>query len=121
MKQLRADLAISEEIKWDDVSSQILTPGEKILEGKILFHKIEDGVVKAQIDKLKERSDQVEKEYEPVKENIPFDTFKSVDIRAARVVDADNIKKAKKIVKITDDLGLETRTIVYGIANKYTQ
>src|SRR5690625_6648703 len=62
MKQLRADLAISEEIKWEDVSSQILTPGEKILEGKILFHKIEDDAVKAQIGKLKERSDQVEQE-----------------------------------------------------------
>src|SRR5690625_6021782 len=99
MKQLRADLAISEEIKWDDVSSQILTPGEKILEGKILFHKIEDDVVKAQIDKLKERSDQVEKEYEPVKETIQLDTLTSLDIIAVRVVDAEKIKKSKKLLK----------------------
>lgn len=120
MKQLRTDLAISEEIKWDDVSSQILTPGEKILEGEILFHKIEDEVVKAQIDKLKERSGQVEKEYEPVKETIQFDTFTSVDIRAARVVDAEKIKKSKKLLKITVDLGLETRTIVSGISEHFT-
>src|SRR5690625_7545995 len=90
------------------------------MEGKSVFHKIEDDAVKAQRDKLKERYDQVEKEYEPVKETIPFDTFTSVDIRATRVVDAEKIKKSQKLLKITVNLGLETRTIVSGFAEHFT-
>src|SRR5690625_7722604 len=53
-------------------------------------------------------------------ETIPFDTFTSVDIRAARVVDAEKIKKSKKLLKITVDLGQETRTIVSGISEHFT-
>lgn len=120
MNQLRHDLNLSEVKEWDTINEKLLTAGEQIKEGEILFHKIEDDVVEAQIMKLKERAAQTEKEYEPLKETIDFDTFVSVDIRAAKILDAEKIKKSKKLLKITVDVGFETRTILSGIAEFFT-
>lgn len=120
MKQLRHDLKLSEEIEWNTVNDKLLTAGEQIREGEILFHKIEDEVVETQIMKLQERAAQTKKEYEPLKETINFDTFVSVDIRAAKILDAEKIKKSKKLLKITVDVGFETRTILSGIAEFFT-
>lgn len=97
-----------------------IKPGHTLNEANILFKKIEDEEMDAQIDKLK--TNQMEKE-SPVAEgkaNITFDDFQNMDIRTGKIISAEKIEKADKLLKLSVDLGNETRTIVSGIAEHYT-
>ena len=96
-----------------------IAPGTQLGEAKILFTKIEDSLVLEQIAKL-EASKTVTKSYDPVKETIQFDDFTKLDIRTGKILSAEKIEKAKKLLKLTVDVGFETRTIVSGIAEHFT-
>jgi len=121
MSELRRELNITEETSWKLVSDNILESGNPIEKGTILFEKIEDEEVEAQLQKLEARTkQQSEKEdYEPLKDEIAFDDFMKLDLRAGKITKASAIPKANKLLKINVDLGFEQRTIVSGIANDF--
>ncbi|WP_138429683.1 methionine--tRNA ligase [Fodinibius saliphilus] len=122
MKELREELNMNQKPNLNDISGSILQSGSNINKGAILFEKIEDEEVEAQLQKLKERTMQDEtdsKDYKPLKENMQFDDFMKMDLRAGKIVEASAIEKADKLLKLTIDLGFETRTVVSGISNDF--
>lgn len=122
MAELRSELNIGDDIHWDMVSDSILKSGSKIEKGAILFEKIEDEEIEKQLNKLKERAaknDEEAKEYKPLKENMEFDDFVKMDLRAGKIIEASAIEKADKLLKIKVDLGFEERVIVSGISNDF--
>ena len=108
---------------WPDGSGfELLKPGQSLGEAKILFTKITDEEVQAQLDKL-ERSKQENAlaAYKPAaqKENVDFDSFGKMDIRVATILEAEAVPKTKKLLKLKLDTGLDERTVVSGIAEHY--
>jgi methionyl-tRNA synthetase len=119
MHQLKEQLGVPESIGWNQVDDHILPSGQFIDEGDILFEKIEDEEVDAQIKKLKERASknkEPEKVFPPLKDEIDFGNFASLDLRAGKIVAAEKVEKSNKLIQITVDLGFEKRTILSGIA-----
>ncbi len=107
---------------WQDGGSATqLTPGHQVNKPELLFEKIEDAQVSAQVEKLlKTRNDNDEKkEVAPVKDAISFDEFSKMDIRVATILTAEKVAKTKKLMKMTVDSGLDQRTVVSGIAEFY--
>ncbi|MGZ2370923.1 methionine--tRNA ligase [Ancylomarina sp. YFZ004] len=109
-------------IEWADVTADALPAGHQINKPELLFEKIEDETIQAQVDKLE--ATKVANELEnrvatPVKENINFDDFMKMDIRIGTITEAEKVAKTKKLLKITVDTGVDTRTVVSGIAEHY--
>ncbi|MBN2732915.1 MAG: methionine--tRNA ligase [Balneolaceae bacterium] len=121
MEQLRKQLGINKKPAWKDVQRDMLPIGTQVDKGEILFHKIEDEIVEKQLNKLEQQSADTESadNYEPLKEEIQFGDFMKMDIRAGEIISAEEIKKADKLLKLTVNLGFETRTIVSGIAKHF--
>ena len=110
--------------RWEQLGTMdILKAGHQLGEPALLFEKIEDSVIEAQLNKLEETKRQNEAaEYkpEPVKENIPFEDFEKLDIRVGLVTACEKVKKSKKLLKFhIDDGTSEGRTILSGIAQYY--
>ena len=110
--------------RWEQLGTMdILKAGHQLGEPALLFEKIEDSVIEAQLNKLEETKRQNEAaEYkpEPVKENIPFEDFEKIDIRVGLVTSCEKVKKSKKLLKFHIDDGTpEGRTILSGIAQYY--
>jgi methionyl-tRNA synthetase len=100
----------------------LLHRGHQLNEPVLLFEKIEDDAVQAQIDKLnrsKADNDAASAVIAPAKENIEFEDFTSVDIRVATIIAAEKVEKTKKLLKLTLDTGIDQRTVVSGIAEYY--
>ncbi len=97
----------------------IVPSGHRINKQQHLFSRIPDKVIDAQIEKLNATLVS-EPTYDPVKETATFDDFTKMDFRTGTIIEAEKIKKAKKLLKLTVDLGFETRTVVSGIAEFYT-
>ena len=117
--QLKEMLNLNKELTWNDLGSfSLLQEGEKINPAELLFNKIEDEVVAAQVQKL-EDSKSVEATFEPIKDEIAFEDFTKLDIRIGTILEAEKVKKAKKLLQLKVDIGFETRTIVSGIAEHY--
>ena len=108
---------------WEDAGSvSLLKRGHQINESILLFAKIEDEEVQAQIDKLnnsKAQNEAANATVAPAKENITFEDFGAMDIRIATIVAAEKVEKTKKLLKLTLDTGLDQRTVVSGIAEHY--
>ncbi|MRT92467.1 methionine--tRNA ligase [Ancylomarina sp. 16SWW S1-10-2] len=120
-EKLRGFLNI-DRIEWADVTADALDAGHQINKPELLFEKIEDATIQAQVDKLE--ATKVANELEnrvvtPVKENISFDDFMKMDIRVGTIIDAEKVAKTKKLLKITVDTGVDTRIVVSGIAEHY--
>ena len=120
MAKLRKQLGIPGTITWNQVDDQLLAAGQLVDQGEILFEKIEDEIVEKQINKLEEKANAAatheETEFTPLKKQTSFDQFMALDLRAGKITAAEKLKKSKKLIKITVDLGFETRTILSGIA-----
>lgn len=119
MHHLRQQLGVPESIAWNMVDDHILSAGQLIEEGEILFEKIEDETVEKQVEKLKQRAadkGSSEKNFTPLKDEIEFNNFASLDLRAGKIIGAKKVKKSNKLIQITVDLGFEKRTILSGIA-----
>ncbi len=118
-EKLRGFLNI-EKLNWELAGrSDILSVGHEIRKPKHLFQKIEDKEVDLQVKKLKEarrRKEQEEKGVEPAKEDISFDDFTKMDLRVAKVLEAEKVPKTKKLLKLKVDTGIDQRTVVSGIA-----
>jgi len=106
--------------KWDDIGKDNLLPvNHKIIKSELLFEKIEDDIIQDQIDKLmntKIASDSEKGNHPPQKEVITFDDFTKLDIRSGTILEAEKVPKTKKLIKLVIDTGLDTRTVVSGIA-----
>jgi len=96
----------------------ILYPYDKLGRTELLFTKIEDKVVEQQIKKL-EKSKLASLPAEPEKETISFEDFTKMDIRTGTILHAEKVPKTKKLLKLKIDTGIDTRTIVSGIAEYY--
>lgn len=110
---------------WDNIGcATLLAPGHELGEAVLLFEKIDDSVVEAQLRKLEETkaaNAAANATAAPAKENtVQFDDFAKMDIRVSRVVAAEPVPKTKKLLKLTVDTGIDTRTIVSGIAEYFT-
>ncbi len=100
-----------------------LAAGHELREPALLFAKIEDATVEAQVQKLlatKQANDLVNTPVVAAKENISFDEFAKMDLRIGTILTAEKIPKTKKLLKLTVDTGLDQRTIVSGIAEHFT-
>lgn len=118
-KQLKKMLNITKWLDWDDLGSfTIMQEIDKIGEPELLFSKIEDDTIESQIKKL-EANKKAEKTFEPLKKEISFEDFTKLDIRVGKILEAEKIKKANKLLQLKVDVGFETRTIVSGIAEHY--
>ena len=125
MARLREDLGIDiESFGWDDVGEVTLEPGHEVYKGEILFEKLDDEIIDAQLNKLKERSQQAsqqeeQKEFAPLKEQVDYEEFAKLDMRAGKIINAESLEKADKLLKLTVDIGIEQRTLAAGIAEHY--
>lgn len=116
MGQLKNQLGVPEAAGWDDVNDNLVAAGQLITEQEILFKKIDDETVEAEIQKLKERSGEPEMVFPELKKETSFNKFSSIDLRAGKIIDAEKVKKSDKLIQITVDLGFEKRIILSGIA-----
>ena len=122
MPNKSADLAAMLNIpllRWNDAGkSDLVISGHQINKPQILFKKIEDAQIDEQITKLKEASKKPSK-FPPMKDEITFDEFMKMDIRVGTITAAEKVEKADKLLKLTVDTGIDTRTVVSGIAEHY--
>ena len=111
-------------LTWDKTgASELLKEGHVLNEPALLFEKIEDTVIDAQIKKLNDKKNQMEIASQPVmplKSEIVFDDFGKLDIRVGTVIAAEPMPKSDKLLKLTVDSGLDKRTILSGIAKHYS-
>lgn len=123
-EKLRGMLNI-EALAWDRAGSvDLLEAGHQLNEPTLLFDKIEDETVAAQVQKLedakKENSKDTKVKIAPMKDEIQFDDFMKVDIRVGTVLSAEKVKKSNKLLKLRIDTGLDERTILSGIAKHFS-
>ena len=122
-KRLREMLNM-DSFEWEQLGTMDILPvGKQLAEPALLFEKIEDSVIDAQLQKLedtKRANEAAAYTPEPVKENVDFDTFEKLDIRVGLVKSCEKLKKSKKLLKFHIDDGTpEGRTILSGIAAYY--
>jgi methionyl-tRNA synthetase len=125
-KMLGMMKVVEKMLDWENAGSlKLLSVGYSLREPQLLFRKIDDTEITAQVEKLKAVlvklvveavSDEPEKTFTPVKPEIQFDDFAKIDLRVGTIVAAEKVEKADKLLKLQVDLGFETRTIVSGIA-----
>jgi len=98
-----------------------LSTGHNINKAELLFQKIEDEAIDAQLEKLKNASKapQTNPKAKPMKDEITFDDFTKMDIRVGTILTAEKHPDADKLLKMTVDTGIDTRTIISGIAEHY--
>jgi methionyl-tRNA synthetase len=122
--KLKSILKVDENLSWNDVTEkEALLPEEhQIGKAELLFSKIEDKTIEAQIQKLedtKKANEAANKEVEPQKDTIEFDDFTKMDIRIGTILEAEKVAKTKKLLKLKVDVGIDVRTIVSGIAESF--
>jgi methionyl-tRNA synthetase len=119
-KKMR-DMLAMEEASWEDCGKTgLLKSSHKIDEAKLLFEKIEDTKIQEQLDKLARTKTSNEAENRktiPAKTDISFDDFTKMDIRIGTILEAEKVPKTKKLIKLKVDTGIDTRTVVSGIAD----
>ncbi|MTI31988.1 methionine--tRNA ligase [Xanthovirga aplysinae] len=110
-------------LHWENAGgNDLLKENHSIKKAELLFEKIEDEAINQQINKLMETkaaNELAQKPAIPQKEEISFDDFMNMDIRTATILEAEKVKKSKKLLKFLVDTGIDKRTIVSGIAEHY--
>jgi len=114
-----------ESLTWADIESgdPLLKSSHQIGEAYLLFEKIEDTEVEYQLEKLaqsKLANEIANKVIEPQKETVSFEDFSKLDIRVGTIIEAKKMPKAKKLLVLQVDTGVDVRTIVSGIADSFT-
>ncbi|WP_405411008.1 methionine--tRNA ligase [Maribacter sp. Asnod1-A12] len=122
--KLKTILNIDVNLNWDNVSSKedLLDADHQINQAELLFRKIEDSEIQAQLDKLeatKKANEYENKQVMPQKDTITFDDFSKLDMRVGTIIEAEKMAKAKKLLVLKVDTGLDVRTIVSGIAESF--
>ncbi len=110
-------------LSWKDAgNTELLKDGFQLNKPSLLFDRIEDKEIEAQVQKLldtKKANEQNEVSVVPAKENIDFESFAKLDIRTGTIIEAEKVAKTKKLLKLTIDTGIDKRTVVSGIAEFY--
>lgn len=130
-KMLYMMKVVDKMLDWENAGKlKLLSVGYSMREPQLLFRKIEDSEISAQIEKLKNGLTKVEEqtqtaptpapEEKPVKPEIVFEDFAKIDLKVGTIIAAEKVEKADKLLKLTVDLGFEIRTIVSGIALHYS-
>ncbi|RUA19538.1 MAG: methionine--tRNA ligase [Flavobacteriia bacterium] len=119
------------ETNWDNIASEdiLLPAGHQLNPSELLFRKIEDEEIQKQLDKLEATkksnasttasTESMKKEITPQKETIAYDDFAKLDMRVGTILEAEKMPKADKLLVLKIDTGLDTRTIVSGIAESF--
>ena len=116
-------------LSWEDLGRESVLPaGHQLGEAVLLFSKIEDSVVEAQVKRLEDTKKANEAAaaeasahtVDPQKAECSFEDFEKMDIRTATVLEAERVPKTDKLLKLTIDTGIDKRVIVSGIAEYYT-
>lgn len=108
-------------LSWSEVICEPIAAGQQLGAAEILFKRIEDEQIDAEISKLHELSKKSRKKvYPPLKPLIDFDDFQKIDLRVATIASAEPVPKSKKLLKLRVDLGFEERTVISGISQHYT-
>ncbi|MFI3295083.1 MAG: methionine--tRNA ligase [Rikenellaceae bacterium] len=114
----------SEKFGWDRLGAMdLLLDGHSLAKATLLFEKIEDSQIEAQLAKLeatKTANEAANVTVEPQKELCSFDDFMKMDLRVGRIIEAEKVAKTKKLLKLLVDTGIDKRTIVSGIAEHFT-
>ena len=113
-----------EDPAWDRVAGKesLLLAGHKIGKAELLFAKIEDSEIQAQLDKLKATkvaNESQEKKMVPQKDSATFEDFTKLDLRVGTIIEAEKMPKANKLLVLRVDTGIDVRTIVSGIAQHF--
>lgn len=125
-QKLKGILNLNDSIAWSNTINsydELIKPSHQIGKAELLFRKIEDQEIQAQLNKLeatKKANENRNKTLMPQKDTITFDDFSKLDIRVGTIVEAEKMAKAKKLLVLKVDTGLDTRTIVSGIAESFT-
>ncbi|SIQ11511.1 methionine--tRNA ligase [Maribacter ulvicola] len=122
--KLKSILNIDVNLNWNNVSSKedLLDADYQINQAELLFRKIEDNEIQAQLDKLeatKKANENENKKVMPQKDTISFDDFSKLDMRVGTIIEAEKMAKAKKLLVLKVDTGIDVRTIVSGIAESF--
>ena len=125
LKGILCHSALVKESTWNDVSTKevLLPANHQIGKAELLFSKVEDETIQKQLDKLeasKKANEAAKKVVDPQKETITFEDFTKLDIRVGTILEAEKMPKTKKLLKLKVDTGIDTRTIVSGIAESFT-
>jgi methionyl-tRNA synthetase len=128
-KMIHMMKVVEKMLEWENGGKEkLLSVGYSLREPQLLFRKIDETEITAQLEKLQqsktgENSAPAEPEaaeaapaYAPVKEEIVYDDFGKLDLRIGTITEAIKVPKADKLLQLTVDMGFETRTIVSGIA-----
>ena len=112
-------------LSWATVSAEetLLFEGHQINKAELLFRKVEDEEIQKQLDKLeatKKTNENENKSVTPQKDTITFEDFTKLDMRVGTIVEAEKMAKTKKLMVLKVDTGLDTRTIVSGIAESFS-
>ena len=114
-----------QQMNWRDIENSkiLIESGHQINEASLLFSKIEDDVIDAQIQKLentKLNNKKTNPNAKPMKDEISFDDFSKVDLRIGTILEAEKAEKADKLLKFKVDTGIDVRTVVSGIAESFS-
>ncbi len=108
---------------WNNAGTiDLLKAGDQLGTAELLFDKIEDATIEAQVKKLEDTKQAnllANAEVKPLKENVSFDDFAKMDIRVATIIAAEKVAKTKKLLKLTLKTGIDERTVVSGIAEHF--
>ena len=111
-------------ISWQELTINILPQGYKLNDAELLFERIDDSAIQAQIDRLHKNAAAnalpTEQKELNAKPDILFEHFDAIDLRVVTILQAERIPKTKKLLKLLVDIGTEQRTVVSGIAEDFT-
>ena len=112
------------DFNWENLGhTDLLEEGHQLAKAELLFEKLDDSVVEAQVQKLEDRKkENAEKNYRAneIRQTIEFSDFEKLDIRVGTVLECQKVPKADKLLQFLIDDGLDKRTIVSGIAKHYS-
>ena len=103
---------------WDSSAGSEIPPGHKLGTPEILFSKIEDDVIESELKNLSQPPPAAPPA-QPTKPTVTIDDFQKIDLRVAKVVEAENVPKSQKLLKLQVEIGSEKRQVVAGIAQHY--
>ena len=122
-QKMKSVLNLGDKNWYEVLNTPPIPTGHQINEMPLLFSKIEDDVIEAQIKKLentKINNQKTNPNANPMKEQISFDDFTKIDLRTATILEAEKVEKADKLLKLKVDTGVDVRTVVSGIAESFS-
>ena len=122
-QKMKSGLNLGNKNWYEVLNTPPIPTGHQINEMPLLFSKIEDDVIEAQIKKLentKINNQKTNPNANPMKEQISFDDFTKIDLRTATILEAEKVEKADKLLKLKVDTGVDVRIVVSGIAESFS-